>query len=440
MADDTTGPGFDAEPMGPEVVRAKAAEVRRAELDTNAPHVGAFLQESLALMKARATGQAKPIPVPWEDVAERLGGGLWPGLHVLTGATGQGKTQFALQVAWTAAGKNVPVLYIGLELDRLGVTTRLLALAEGEATGRTPQWSNLYLGKTDLSELERLVGAHGPALNERPLRAEFGPPHGWSYATLHERVRALREEYPEPEPGGLPLLVVLDFLQAVGAPEGAREDLRERISRAAYAGRAVARDFGAAVLMLSSTSRDNARKSSEFSDTNKEGVTPETPASDLVGMGKESGDIEYAADTVMALCPGPFNELNRPMRLAVAKVRAGRSGWCELEFNGATFSEAAQYRTIEPEPRGKAKKASANMGESMERAEAKLKAGVEKHYAAAAGEFPGPGQTAERLARVRFMVGKAGARPLNRPSENQEELIKAAALEAGHEYQEPSDE
>lgn len=366
MATESTEPGFDAEQIGPEAAAAKEKTERKAVLNREAPLVGDFLKESLALMKARATKQARPIPLPWPDVAEALGGGMWPGLHIFTGATGTGKTQFALQVAWKASGEGIPVLYIGLELGKLDVTARLLALAAGDADGHTPKWSDLYLGKKDHdgARIEALMTKHGPEIAARPFRAEFGPPHGWPFDRLYERARALREENPETEPGSLPMLVVLDFLQAVGSPENARTmDLRERIGRAAYAGRAVARDCGAAVLMVSSVSRESANRARVATAANEAGVVPPnqpgiegvTHPSDLVGLGKESGDIEYAADSVMTLVRDTYDPQLKatPMWLAIAKVRAGEPGWCALDFNGSTFSPAMQteLRKVTPDPK-----------------------------------------------------------------------------------------
>lgn len=139
--------------------------------------------------------------------------------------------------------------------------------------------------------------------------------------------------------------------------------LRERIGRAAYTGRAVARDFGAAVLMVSSVSRESANKARVATEANKEGVLPpgypgalgETHPSDLVGLGKESGDIEYAADSVMTLVRDTYDKARRatPMWLAVAKVRAGEPSWCALEFNGSTFSPAASTELNEVTPDAK---------------------------------------------------------------------------------------
>ena len=372
------GAGFTAEDQQPKATESaekserEAKEARHRALEREAPTVGSFLRSSLALMKARAMGQAKPIDLPWPDVNKALGGGMWPGLHVFTGATGTGKTQFALQTAWKASGAGVPVLYVGLELGALDVTARLLALAAGDAGGRTPNWSELYLGQEDSTgaRIEEMGEQYAKTIEERPFRAEFGPPHGWPFDRLYERARALREEFPEEEPGKVPMLVVLDFLQAVGSPEGDQAmALRERIGRAAYAGRAVARDFGAAVLMVSSVSRESANRARVWTDGNKEGVVVPgadsdielTNPADLVGLGKESGDIEYAADSVMTLVRGTYDNASRatPMWLAVAKVRAGKPGWCALAFNGSTFSPAsvlAEMVEVKPEPRKRTRK------------------------------------------------------------------------------------
>ena len=338
MANDKAG--FTAEPIGPAVAAEKEKAVRAADFTTKAPLASSLFDGALKLMLARARKEAKAVQMPWPNVAEALGGGLWPGLHVLTGTTGSGKTQFALQVAFTAACARVPTLYIGLELGPLDLTARLLALAEGEATGRAPpKWSAMYLGQEDSGALERMGKEHGPTLADLPFHAEFGPPGGWGADQLHERVRAMRETYPEQTPGGRPLLVVLDYLQAVGESADKKLELRERIGQAAYAGRTVARDHGAAVLMLSSVSRDNAKRL-RVGDEKNNNTNPQTdnPA-DLVGLGKESGEIEYAADTVLALVSGEYEE-RKPtkMHLAIAKMRAGRAAWCDLEFDGSTFS------------------------------------------------------------------------------------------------------
>jgi len=345
MADAKTGPGFDAEPVGPAADAVKARAVRAADFATKAPLASSMFDGALGLMLARSRKQAKPVPMPWPEVAKAMGGGLWPGLHVLTGTTGSGKTQFALQVAFKAACAEVPTLYIGLELGELDLTARLLALAEGESTGHTPpKWSAMYLGQTDSGALEGMGADHGTTMKSLPFHAEFGPPNGWGANQLHARVLAMREKYPETTPGGRPLLVVLDYLQAVGESDKPL-DLRERIGQAAYAGRTVARDYGAAVLMLSSVSRESAKRLRVGKDADATKPDETNPA-DLVGLGKESGEIEYAADTVLALVSGEYEQHKpTPMHLAVAKMRAGRAAWCSLQFDGSTFTPGTTWES-----------------------------------------------------------------------------------------------
>jgi replicative DNA helicase len=318
------------------------ARPHEAALDEHAPAVGALLDEALALMRARASGDARPIPLPWPDLSTALGGGLWPGLHVLTGATGTGKSQWALQVALKAAKQGTPTLYVALELGAVDLVARLLALELAEENVRTaPRWSDLYLGKRP-EELERAAGQAAAVLHGLPLRLEVGPPHGWSADQLGARVAALRTMYPEDRdrPGSRPLLVVIDYLQAMAAPagEGRRMDLRERIGVAAYQARAAARDFGAAVLMLSSVSRANASNLGQAEGSPEGERTPEAAAG-LVGMGKESGEIEYAADSVLAMVR---TERAEGVALAVAKVRAGRPTWVDLRFNGGWFEQGRE--------------------------------------------------------------------------------------------------
>jgi len=342
---DATREAFEAEgePMpGPGEETEADAKARRAEgFHRAAPPVGDLFAGAVDLMLRRADGTAKKVPMPWPAVNEALGGGLWPGLHVLTGGTGDGKSQWALQVALHAARAHVPTLYIGLELGHADMVARLLGLmlADDGQAPRGVKWSDLYLGK-NRDALTYARERYGRAMAELPLWLEVGPPYGWTADLLRERALALREQFPEKDgPGSLPMLVVLDYLQVIASPPKVRQELRERIGQAAYQGRAVARDLDAAVLMLSSISREGAGtiRSEREKEKGYEGLGNGDPGR-LVGLGKESGEIEFSADTVMALCQGGFEKDHTEMHLAVAKVRAGTRGWQRLDFNGGWFS------------------------------------------------------------------------------------------------------
>jgi replicative DNA helicase len=317
------------------------ADLRAADLATKAPLVRDSVQAALEMMIRRAEGSERPIPLPWPGLADLLGGGLWPGAHVLTGPTATGKSALALQIALCAARAGSPVLYVGLELDTAQIITRLISMVLSEQEARLVHWSSLYLGQAP-QELRRAVVA-SESLSALPIHVEEAPPGGWCASTLDARVRALKEAHPDCN--GSPL-VILDFLQLVGSePEARREELRERIGRAAYAGRQIARQHSTVALMLSSISRAAAK---EIGLLGKQGELGQCDPADFVGNGKESGDIEFSADTVMALArePKPDSDENPGptlIHLAIAKQRAGAPAWFLLRFNGSWF-EAAQSR------------------------------------------------------------------------------------------------
>jgi replicative DNA helicase len=347
-------PETDAAPMVDPALIERSRQDAEARAELERARVGHFVDAALARMEARAAGRERPIASPWAPLNDALAGGFWPGLHVLVGNTGSGKSQLALQLAVEAARNDVPVLYVGLELGRVDLVARLL----GILTRR--RWSRLYLGAGGPGELAELRARHGEAfaeLGRMPFHLDVCPPMGWSYTELTRKAQGMRARYPErldayghAIPGSRPLLIVLDFLQLVGSPPDTREDLRERIGHAAYAARAVARDLDAAVILVSSTARDNYAKVDGDKDGAKGPALGEGSPARFVGLGKESGEVEYAADSVLVLCRDLAQEPRKDgdeawstVWLALAKARArgegpeAQRGWVELRFNGGRF-------------------------------------------------------------------------------------------------------
>ena len=371
----TTKPPKDANDVlkarGPEALEAVLAAAEPFELPDDEEsgdrggkakaggpvRVGELLGPAVERLEARAYGLELPVPVPWPSVAVALGGGLWPGMHTLTSTTGAGKTQLCLQIALYAALAGTPVVYVGLELDREQLVARLLALLsrlnrEGRP-GDQLKWSKLFLGQAGRDVPRSLAARFGDELRGLPFWLELAPPHGWPYTRLEACAREVRQAHAVD--GDKPMLVVLDFLQLVASPSGReREDLRERVSRAAYVGRAVSIAHNAAVLLVSSAARNNYDDLSSYTGAR-------SPA-EFVGLGKESGDIEYAADTVLALvgeklaegAPVPVAE-HRRVQLAVAKGRAVVPSWTPLMWDGNAFREPspleASESAVKEEPR-----------------------------------------------------------------------------------------
>jgi replicative DNA helicase len=328
----------------------------RVDLRLDAPLVADLLSVAYDTFLARSEKRETPFPVPWPSVAQALGGGLWPGwVYVLVGNPGTGKSQWAMQAAMQAARMGRPVVYIGLELGRVDLVARLLGLLAGV------RWSSVFFG--DLEAPPQMPGANAVAelfhrwasdLERLPFRMETGTSYGWSYDRLSSLARQVAREH------GQPPLLVLDYLQLAQSPPDVREELRERVGKASYHARQVARDLGATVVLVSSTARENYGKLAGAARKGEEVDLGRADPTLLMGAGKEAGEVEYAADAVLVLAREPFlpepeagatdtrpRSLREDRRclvwLARAKIRAlprdaGR-GWVPLLFNGGDFSE-----------------------------------------------------------------------------------------------------
>jgi len=294
-------------------------------------------------MDARAEEREKPLATPWPDFNAQLpGGGFWPGCHLLVSGTGVGKSMWALQFALHTAREGGAVIYAGLELDAFQVAMRLAAEVDGKVG-----WSELYTGggAARNPETRARIREHGmAALSKLNIYLEMGDAMGWAASRMHDCVRAARNVHPTG-----PLLLVLDFLQLIGPEKDTRQELRERIGRAAYIAREVGARYDATVLLVSSVARENygrvsglaAVDAAELRLTDAEGVVSDRfvlGAEQLIGLGKESGEIEYSADSLTVALSMP-KEASAPRQVvfATVKQRAGQPAWSSLLFDGHRF-------------------------------------------------------------------------------------------------------
>ena len=339
---------------------AAPAEPQQDELDKWAPSIGEHLNVSVARAVRRAVGIEKPVPLPWDDLKEHFGGGLWPGLHVLCSGTGVGKTAAVLQICRHAAGEGVPTAYVGLEMDGLQFDLRVVG---EEAKLR---WSDLYTGQASQESLTHAAKVAMELIGRNlPLHAVNRNPMAWPASNLFALAAALRQKYPEPAPsetlnsggpGSRPILIVLDYLQIVGPEEDEDGkyktlDLRERIGRAAYALREVATAHNIAILVVASVARDkyglwpmvlNADLRWDYDKdrlVNRRVTVPDV----LVGLGKESGEIEYGADSVSVLSRVPDTYVDgqgESVVFVTAKGRATGARWTPMHFTGFRYEPA----------------------------------------------------------------------------------------------------
>jgi replicative DNA helicase len=356
---------------------SRAAEAFRGQAQP-APSLADRVATTLAIMVRRAHGEEKPIPSPWARVNAKIRGGFWPGLYTLTSASGMGKSQWAIDVALHAAetflkehqqrkgeGRSPDrVVYIALELGDVDLMARIWGLmasnvvADMRYEGRLEseireegllglRWSDIFFGRDAAGKalpataMRWIAQEFAPRLAALPLHIETANAIGWSYADLR-RVAAEHK----------PRLIVLDYAQLVSSPPDAkrREELRETIGNVAKAARDLARQPGGpAILALSSTARSNygaldGTGDAEDVEKGKRKPLGKGDPARLIGLGKESGELEFTADCVLVLGQNPEPEDKetppgdpRETWLGVAKGRGFARSWVRMTFDGARF-------------------------------------------------------------------------------------------------------
>ena len=240
-----------------------------------------------------------PTPTGFRQLDRALDGGLYPGLYVLIGNTGTGKSAYALQMASNIAASGQDVLYISLEMTAAELLARNISRhtleiaaaedlprsraktargimdrrrytehtnADGErAKGYTLEEMNLIERATDKAEeyADRLIFIDG--LGDVPVEAIR------EYAETHIDMR------------GKPPVVIVDYLQILQPhyTRGATE--KQNNDYAILELKRISRDLKTPVIVLSSTARENYTKAVH------------------VGAAKESGAIEYTADCVLGI-------------------------------------------------------------------------------------------------------------------------------------------
>jgi replicative DNA helicase len=254
-------------------------------------------------------------PTGLGDLDKAIGGGLQPGkLMILLGAPGSGKTTLANQIGEHIASSGRPVLYMTSE-DTPGM---LLAKTLARVYGIH---YSAVLGGYKSAEMD--INAALEQVRKCPSAQRLAYLHdtgGLSLEQIQERASAHFKRYAEAEEGatvkGGPGVLVVDYLQrlarSVRRIGGRAEELREAVTALTEQLRAVALELDCTVLALASQNRASGYNSSN-----------------ALASAKESGDIEYTADVILALAApdkvAPAGE-HKPMNLSLVKNRLGESG------------------------------------------------------------------------------------------------------------------
>lgn len=264
------------------------------------------------------------IPTGWKSLDKALEGGLYEGLYVIPGATGTGKTAFALQMAYQIARQGKDVLYISLEMGEEEIYERHISRLSYELYGTTSKAKTVHSliqeKKTVLEAREQFekVGLY--------LRTICGVG-----SIDADDIRQVVERY-EYELDALPVVFV-DYLQILKAHDPHMTD-KQAVDYNVLRLKQLSRDYKIPVIALASMNR--------------------TSYSDVISMVsiKESGAIEYTSDVCIGLQMAAMDSIvdgskkqgqqekkvrklkskqNRDMQAVILKQRNGQIG-AEIPF------------------------------------------------------------------------------------------------------------
>lgn len=254
------------------------------------------------------------IPTAFPRLDKMLGG-LQKGIHLLAAEPGAGKTTFALQVARQAAVMGHPVLFVTFEESPDRLVLKMLCSAAG-------------------LNLKRFTDGYGQADELRPAIRD----HGASLARVHlvegtsktsvQQVKAKALQVMQ-RSGADQCLVIVDYLQRWASTTAEHfNDFRHTVSGLVSDLRELSMRLNSPVLVISSQNRGGQGSGS------------------LTSL-KESGDLEYSADSALFLTKDdkrPVNGTDRAITLELRKNRYGDQGQVEMLFKPERghFAEVAR--------------------------------------------------------------------------------------------------
>ncbi len=270
-----------------------------------------------------------------------LMGGFRAGqMYSLAAATGQGKTSLACQIARQQAARGGYAILWTLEMEPFQLQAKMVA----QETGR-PFLEVLHT--MPAAELKRHVS------RLETLQYYCGRDTKAFHAVVEQGIR---------KAGNATILIILDYLQKLGAPG---QDARVAVTMASECLRSIAQRSNASILTISAVSRESRHRIRESRNL--------WTGEDLVDVGRESGAIEYDVAGMFVLGLDPAESDNpRKAVLSVAKNRFGYPGQrLEFMFDGRTgiFTELGQLESkrvrTSHELRQKISQAVADAGEPL---------------------------------------------------------------------------
>jgi replicative DNA helicase len=256
-------------------------------------------------------GDRKTIGLPTGiDTLDELLGGLQTGIHILAAEPTAGKTTLALQIAANAASAQHPVLFVSFEEDPARLVMKAVCQQANLAAMEINEKPCLVMKKFEFGKgkpclFEEAANLYGPRLQSLNFK---GGTTKLTVDTVKGWAKELLQEY-----GTDQMLVVVDYIQrwAIGRKEAT--EMRHQVNAVVSDLRDMAMELKSPVLAISSQNRS------------KQGT-------DNLTSLKESGDLEYTADTVTFLQVASSTANARNITLSLQKNRFGEKAVGKLTF------------------------------------------------------------------------------------------------------------
>lgn len=301
----------------PSEIERRVGEITRAGSAGRAPageHLGALAGAVLE----RYLRQEVPVVfrTGFPELDDRLGGGVRPGkLTLLAARPSMGKTALLTRMARLVAGEEVPVSLFSLEVDRLSVTTNMLA-AETRVSA-----SRIAAGRMTPEEGQRFLAAV-ETFERLPMQVHEG--RRWCLSDLACAVRQDVRRWGT-------RVVFVDYVQLI-EPDAEGRTRAEEVSQISRELKLLALELDVALVAAAQLVRDVEKRRDKW-----------PMLSDL----KESGGLEQDADVVMLLHRPEYydpKEDNKGLALVdVAKQRDGPTGPVDLTFH----AECIRFESVE---------------------------------------------------------------------------------------------
>lgn len=224
-------------------------------------------------------------------------------LTIVGARPGMGKTTFALQIADYIASKNIPVLFISLEMSNVQIITKLLA------RNMRVNSTKMRLGTLNDDEIIRLY-EESAKLEEKPL-------HITSDLRTIQQIEIEARKLKNKENIGL---IIIDYIQLIKSSQ--KFNLREQeVADITRTLKLLTLELKIPIIGLCQLNRNATRQEPMLSDL------------------RESGAIEQDADNVIFIYQEDESEEAAPIvTIKLAKQRAGETGKVNMKFN-KIFSE-----------------------------------------------------------------------------------------------------